>query len=302
MASADPGPHARVRNALVMVTVSGLKEETNEAVSASGTGFLVSRDGLVATSYHIRGGLKLIAGTEEYFVTRVVAGGALTQPVRAEYFGDVAKHDVLFLQIPTFGWNTPFVTVEPRPRDVRVTEETELFSSGYPPGTYLTSRGHIANFQGPSGALWAWAVGMNFVPSLSGAPVYVDDGTIVGLAKGANTANPALAYVVPSNLWATQVVALTAQAQSPTRWVRVVQDDAEGAPHMIYEGRLGADNAANLSLALSSPSARVIVELPEGLLELDLSALRAGNLLSLTPGPNHGAQLRARPELFQAQR
>lgn len=245
----EPSPHDRVRNALVSVIVRGADtEHGNASMTARGTGFIVNADGLVVTSYHLRRGLNVDPGTVTYQV--VVSNGLSQTTLDAEFVDADVDRDLLLLMFPTHGVSTPALAIERRPRDNVVLSTTQIYVSGYPDAVpYFATAGRVAGFQGPMGMLQMWPADYRSLPGLSGAPVYLADGRVLGVNTGVFDANTSVAYFVPSN-WIARLVSdvvvqpnavhVTVVADALTQENRVFEFESSSAGHCV-EGRVAVE-------------------------------------------------------------
>jgi hypothetical protein len=194
------GPES-VKNAVVIVLAKGvLPAQVNVPVSEQGTGFFISKYGFLVTSYHLRSDLGAV---DDPSVTYEIHFGALpsdtivsASPVFANPAADimvlyapVAQRDVLTLQPSTM----PISKIIPG--------TTPIFTGGYPRGyDYSVDRGVIKSFGVISPPLPLWSTSISFKAGQSGSPILFDDNTVIGIAKGVDTADKSIGLVVPMKL------------------------------------------------------------------------------------------------------
>lgn len=199
VARADP--HDGVRSALVFVTAKAVQKSgpcTGCEVASRATGFLVDGHGVVATSYHLL--TKLGDYDDATLEVHVVTGGENVGVPRAaapEYF-DV-RHDVLTLRIAEGASPFPHLTVRGSPRQSITLAATPIYTSGFPEGyPYLSDAGHVRAYNGSPPDLYLWVTNMEFKPGQSGSPIYLDDGSVIGIVKGSERDSARNTFFVPA--------------------------------------------------------------------------------------------------------
>ncbi len=188
----------RYSPAIVSISVEKINTENGVIAVEVGTGFVISRDGLVITANH------LIAATPNYKIASIKGGlGDLQAPAGLLEFREAkAERDIAILQFSNSSINYPFLPLGD-PQKAKVGQK--LFSLGFaaPIGYDL----HISDgvFSGKSGTMWTTNTPSN--RGESGSPVFsVMTGRVVaikigsisqtGVGNGAQLVN----YLTPLNM------------------------------------------------------------------------------------------------------
>ncbi|ODB85609.1 hypothetical protein A3194_12290 [Candidatus Thiodiazotropha endoloripes] len=188
--------------AVVIATALGSEnsDKTGEPASAKATGFFVSGNGLLVTSYHTLSKLKKELGEydEETLEFSVYQGSALSQIKWAAFQENFdPKLDLLSLNVQVGGGGVNYFKYDPQIESV-VKLSTEVYTYGYPEGyTYLNDKGVIKSFEGPAGNEHLWVTSMEFKNGQSGSPVFLSDGRLLGLVKGAENSFQKNNFFVP---------------------------------------------------------------------------------------------------------
>jgi S1-C subfamily serine protease len=155
------------------------------------TGFLVSDDGFILTSYHLLERVSESAG-DNVKVTAAV-GDPEASPVTAAIVNGLQPLDLLLLKIRS---------TKPLPRltlgraDV-LSIGDHIYTSGFYEKNPFHSEGTVSNKFGPLGIGHLWTLNMSVAPGQSGSPVYSSDGTVVGILKGEDKRATSVGYMVP---------------------------------------------------------------------------------------------------------
>jgi hypothetical protein len=161
--------------------------------SDQATGFLVSDDGFILTSYHLLENMSETAG-DNVTVRAVVGDNPEAQPVTAAIVNGVQPLDLLLLKIRALaGHPYPYLKIG---RVGSLNAGDHIFASGFNDKDLLNDEGTVNNKLGPLGIGYLWTVNMSVAPGQSGSPVYQADGTVVGILKGENKATTK-GYMVP---------------------------------------------------------------------------------------------------------
>lgn len=176
--------------AVVVATALGSEnsDKTGEPASAKSTGFFVSHNGLLVTSYHILNRLKNELGDydEETLEFSVYQGSAISQK-RWTAFRDNfdPKIDLLSLNVQVGAGGVNYFKYDPQIENKVKLTSTEVYTYGYPEGyAYLNDIGVIKSFEGPVGNEHLWVTSMEFKNGQSGSPVFLNNGKLLGLVKG----------------------------------------------------------------------------------------------------------------------
>lgn len=156
------------------------------------TGFFVSDDGFILTAYHLLDRMHDMGG-EDTIAVDVSIGDPQKPPVTAAIVNGLAPLDLLLLKIRPDESFTPVKLGTAQMLD----ERAELFTSGFLNTQLLTKDGTLANKVGELGIGYLWALNVSVPAGMSGSPVYLKDGTVVGLLKGQDKNDPSIGYMVP---------------------------------------------------------------------------------------------------------
>jgi S1-C subfamily serine protease len=160
----------------------------SQTVESHGTGFLVSEDGLVLTTYHLVSALGDIVPATLTIEGRVKAKNAVSN--KATVVDGSANVDLLLLKLPPDVDSYSKVQLG----NARSHNDADpIYTSGFPRSiNYRTQEGTIEAREGPGGYLWATS--LNFEEGQSGSPVYNKAGLVLGVVKG-DQGN--LHYIIP---------------------------------------------------------------------------------------------------------
>lgn len=191
--SAQESAHAKIRQSLVYLEASGLNATNGTKPVTQATGFLVSNDGFILTTYHLLSELGQVA-PESVVIRANVGEKAVQLKYAAAPVNAVAELDLLLLKIPP--------GLEPyHPVKLGTLEDAQnaaaINTSGFPKSAnYRPDSGSIGSKDTSSGYLWE-VNDMPFDFGQSGSPVYTDDGVVVGVAKGQLDGSPGVNYMIP---------------------------------------------------------------------------------------------------------
>jgi S1-C subfamily serine protease len=188
--------HQQIRESLVYLEASGIGIEGVEAgvnKASKGTGFLVSKDGLILTTYHLLSGLGKVA-PESVIIRANIGKKAEQLEYKAAPVNAVPELDLLLLKIP------PGLQAH-KPVKLGTLNEAEsatnVNTSGFPESAnYRPASGSIGSKDTDTGYLWE-VNNMAFDFGQSGSPVYTNDGTVIGIAKGQLKNSPTVNYIIP---------------------------------------------------------------------------------------------------------
>jgi hypothetical protein len=189
------GPHDMVRPSLIHLELT--YEPTVGVIGvpkqAQATGFFVSGDGFILTSYHLLDTFETDKGVN-LSVMATVGGPGAPFKFEASVVNALPPLDLLLLKI------RPSDVIEFVPVRLGRTElitDDRVFASGYHGTDPFSLEGPIANRLGPAGVGYLWALQMQVAAGQSGSPVYLGDGTVVGMLKGNNSSAAHIGYMIP---------------------------------------------------------------------------------------------------------
>lgn len=183
-------PHKKALRSIVLVTAEAKRTEDSDCFacpdSATSTGFFITDDGMVTTSYHtVRKLLDAQAKPESIKFFVQLDQYSQRREAFVEYFDHA--HDILIVKTPARK-EGPFDYLRYRKGAKAVIKPaiTRIYTVGYPEGyNFQQGSGHVKAFEGPiSRDLYLWTTDMKFKDRQSGSPVYLDDGSVIGLVKG----------------------------------------------------------------------------------------------------------------------
>jgi hypothetical protein len=193
MAAAQAAPQDIVATSLVYLKVDFTPTKgqySGVPQTDQSTGFLISDDGFILTSYHLLEKVSEYAG-DNVKVTAAV-GDPEAQAATAAIVNGLQPLDVLLLKIRTTH-ALPHLTLG---RADVLSVGGQIFTSGFHGTEPFNSEGTVSNKFGPLAIGYLWTLNMTVAPGQSGSPVYIADGTVVGILKGENT-GAHVGYMVP---------------------------------------------------------------------------------------------------------
>jgi S1-C subfamily serine protease len=195
-AVADDHPDlAGIKNAVVIVVAKGTDPtKGNISVASRGTGFFISKEGYLVTSYHLVTALGDVApdtvSYEIHFGTGqndAIVSAAIAWPLPQDdllvLFASLAERDVAVLQRgDRAGINIG---------------TTPVYSAGYPQGwQYSLTPGVITSF-GLVDPIPAWATSLTFKEGQSGSPILRANRTVIAVARGNDADATSIGVVIP---------------------------------------------------------------------------------------------------------
>jgi hypothetical protein len=191
-AAAQEPDLSAAEKAVVLVRVQGVDAQTNAARQVQGTGFFISKDGFVVTSYHL---LSKLGEVHEGTVSWEIEFANNHDKVQASIlwpmasldllvlYANIGKRDVQILARGTHKGVTPAVTT--------------LYTFGYPNGwQYSTDKGFIKSF-GAAAPILVWSTNMTFKEGQSGSPICRSDLSVIAVARGDDAEANSIGVIVP---------------------------------------------------------------------------------------------------------
>lgn len=189
--SAEPqNAHEIVLKSLVYIEATG-KTDTLQQLKSVGTGFIVDKDGLILTSYHLIGELEEKKAAAQSVEIKVSISTKTTPTIPAQIVDIKQSADLLLLKISP--QDAP-AGVQPlrlgQVSDVPNTTSPKLLTSGFRGDDALPSwvftEAQIKSRSGPRG--FTWIIDKRVDGGQSGSPVYVQDESgavsVIGVVKG----------------------------------------------------------------------------------------------------------------------
>jgi len=214
----------RLRAATVLIVA-----QQQDGWASEGSGFVVSPDGLIATSAHVidygrtrEVGVVLDSGTERVrWVTPQMAYCPQAPPVDSERQStEEAGRDIALLRIAV----SEALSALPLGSAAAVSETQDVIAVGFPLGTALDSsgsgpapsfaKGAVSRIQrGPDGGVILVEHSASLEGGNSGGPLVLPDGTVIGVNVG--TAGQSISAAVPAERLSEAVASLGLTAPSP---------------------------------------------------------------------------------------
>jgi hypothetical protein len=201
-----------VRRAVVSVRVSGVRRDNNEPTqTVSGSGFFVNREGYIVTSWHLIRQL----GDVNPNLNRFEINTDHTQSwISAIVLEQRPETDILVLKAHMGSRPFDILRRAKNAKDRITIARTPVWTAGFPAGYgYLNDTGVVTSFDGTiSPPTATWTTNMTFKGGASGSPIYLEDGSVVAIAKGVDSNATQIGLVVPVNLipaqyWEDETVA-----------------------------------------------------------------------------------------------
>lgn len=172
---------------VMMADLQEVKEKNDPSPgNYEGTGFLISDDGYVATSYHV------IADADSLYLENKKFGKLKASIVKADQKNDVA---ILKITQATFSASIPYtISVEESPLGDGV------FTLGYPREDIVYSEGTISSSTGFRNNEHAYQIAVPVNPGNSGGPLLNSRGQLVGMVSGLQTETQGAAFAVKSSV------------------------------------------------------------------------------------------------------
>lgn len=196
------GPAAAVPNvarSIVQVIASGFGFDGVER-QAIGTGFMTGWIGYIATSQHLRKQLGDIDPVSVSYTIRLDPRSSYALPASVHH--EHVPSDVLVLFCQAYG-----LDMKPMRRARKILEQvqqgsTDIYTAGFPSGYGLTvDRGVLKSFVGSiNPPIPTWTTSLTFKSGQSGSPIFLGDGTVIGIAKGVDQDATSIGLIVPAML------------------------------------------------------------------------------------------------------
>ena len=174
----EDSPHSLVRKSIVYIQATfgeGAEEKT-----VFGTGFVVSEDGFVLTTYDI---INQLGGVDPWSVSFKLSIAEKSAPLRQAISVEWRKHlDLLLLKLPP-----PPDPYKPATVGRAYTHEGDVvYASGFPSGdvSFLKHKGTIEARESEGSVNWSTSIKVQL--SESGSPVYDSAGVVIGIVTGSS--------------------------------------------------------------------------------------------------------------------
>jgi S1-C subfamily serine protease len=174
----------RSQNALIKDINKDKKAPANPG-TYGGTGFAISANGYIITNYHV------VAGADSLYVQNNKGEAFKASSI----FEDISS-DLAILKIADSTFRSQPLPYTLKPQGVRLGEE--VFTMGYPRDEIVYGKGYISAQTGFNGDTVAYQVSIPVNPGNSGAPLMDNEGNIVGIITGKQSASDGIAFAVKS--------------------------------------------------------------------------------------------------------
>jgi S1-C subfamily serine protease len=174
--------HDQIRKSLVFIEMKGMTEQ-GLPLGSAGTGFLVSEDGYILTSYHL---LETISKVRpETIEIWIYFWERKPSPDKRAFVVD-AKINLDLLLLKVSRSRDPYVSV--KTGAARRSASSPIFTSGFryqetpPDAFYIKYSDQITSEDGPAG--YTWTLRESAAAGQSGSPIYTAEGIVIGVLKG----------------------------------------------------------------------------------------------------------------------
>jgi serine protease Do len=183
----------RNQRAYVRPQPSDNKDAENNAPVFTGTGFALSKDGYVLTSYHVIQGARTI----------MLTNGRFEQLEATAVYSDKSL-DLALLKISS----NDFIGFSEIPYNFRrniADPGDKVFTLGYPREDMVFGEGSISSYTGYEGDTTSYQVSIPVNPGNSGGPLFDSNGNLLGIIAGRNSGAEAASFAVKSR-WIAQYI------------------------------------------------------------------------------------------------
>ena len=195
---------SQIRGAIVIVIAKGVQTKLGNAPAATqATGFFISKDGFLVTSYHVLTDLGDVDKATVTYEIHFDTAAATSVPAAPVFFSPIA--DVMVLYAPVGDRNVPVLI--PGTRTGINPGTTPVYTAGYPAGDqYSMDMGIIKSFGGTTDPVPVWTTSLTFKAGQSGSPILRDDLKVIAIVRGNDKDAPSTGLIVnsrmvPNNYW-----------------------------------------------------------------------------------------------------
>lgn len=192
---ANTAIHQEIRKSIVFIEIYA-ETTDGKPIITSGTGTLLTSDGLVLTSYHLFASVLEAEIIPEKLKITGKVGLKTGIAFEAELVDVLKSRDLAKINLAGVG-NSAFVPAcFDRLSRTTVPEGSQVLTSGFPNHSkFLTSNGNIIDINGPRGS---FVVNIQSDDGQSGSPFYNKSGKIVGVLKGKFEPQPSYSIGIPT--------------------------------------------------------------------------------------------------------
>jgi len=168
--------------------VESEKKESTTISSFGGSGFAISTNGYIVTSYHV------VKGGDSVFVENSVY-----QKLRVNVLMVDPQNDIAILKVDDSSFNSwekiPFFL-----KTKKVDLGENVFTLGYPKDEVVYGEGAISSNNGYNGDSTSYQISIPINPGNSGGPLLDNDGNIIGIISGKQTEKDATGFAIKTAL------------------------------------------------------------------------------------------------------
>ena len=172
----------------LLADIAGAKTKNDVPSRYAGTGFLISGNGYLATSYHV------VKEADSVFVENEKYGR-----LKTEVFYSNAEDDIAILRVVSNG----FKTERPLPyilEDEAASLGENVYTLGFPREDIVFGEGSISASSGYNQNPNAYQVSVPVNPGNSGGPLYNTQGDVVGIISGLQTETSGASFAIKSSV------------------------------------------------------------------------------------------------------
>jgi len=191
-----------VQAAVAVVLLKGVNPAQGNAPAAvQGTGFFISQDGYIVTSYHLLSKLTASGVDAETITYEIHPSTNSPISYRAIPLFTNPAADIMVLYAALGGQRVKTLRRTDRTRVSIVPAKTDIYSAGYPDGiSFSYARGYIKSLGGPLEPIPSWTTNLTFKDGESGSPILLEDESVVAVVKGDDADATSIGIIVPSRL------------------------------------------------------------------------------------------------------
>lgn len=178
---------SKSQNAILQDIAEANKKEPVVNARYAGTGFLISPEGYVATSYH------LIRGADSVYIQNEKFGPLKTTVLKTDQINDVA-----ILRIVDDAFKSPSIPYLISSKQADLGEP--VFTLGFPREDVVYGEGTISAATGYKQNITAYQIAVPVNPGNSGGPLLDEAGNLVGMISGIQTETQGAAFAVKSGI------------------------------------------------------------------------------------------------------
>jgi serine protease Do len=174
------------QKAIIKNLSSNNKKKSINPGNFTATGFALSKDGYIITSYHN------VAGSDSIYVSNQDGDNA-----KAKFILGDAKLDIAILQLENTDLITKNIGFGLSSNNADLGEK--IYTLGYPFDNIVYGEGTLSSQYGFNGDTTAYQISIPVNPGNSGGPLFDEQGRLIGIIKGKNNIAVGTAYAVKSN-------------------------------------------------------------------------------------------------------